>query len=118
MVQGYGEGEFRISERDYAGSVFICERETVLWPKAERILGAGQGFDPADLDDILQYKNEIDILVFGCGARFVLPNTALHAFLGRNAIALEWMATGAACRTYNILAIEGRRVAGVFIAVE
>jgi uncharacterized protein len=38
--------------------------------------------------------------------------------LGRAGIAVEPMDTGAACRTYNVLATEERRVAAALIAVE
>lgn len=106
-----------MSAREYSGAVFVRERETVLWPRTELFLHAGDSFDPADFDDLLRHAGDIDILIFGCGERFTLPSVPLQAFFRDHGLSLEWMATGAACRTYNVLAIEGRRVAGIFVPV-
>lgn len=58
------------------------------------------------------------ILVVGCGARFVAPPKGLRASLKAHGIVLEWMDTGAACRTFNVLLTEDRGAAGAFIAVD
>ena len=57
------------------------------------------------------------ILVVGCGPRFVAPPAGLAAALRRHEIGLEWMDTGAACRTFNILLLEDRPVAAALIAI-
>jgi uncharacterized protein len=71
--------------------------------------------EPAHFDEILAYKP--DVVIFGSGPtlRFVSP--AMYRGLIGRGIGLETMDTGAACRTYNVLAAEGRRVlAAVLIA--
>lgn len=73
---------------------------------------------PADLDDgliaeILALSPQVVIL--GTGERQVFPPAAvLAAFLSRG-IGIETMDNAAAARTYNLLALEGRRVAGLFL---
>lgn len=52
-----------------------------------------------------------ELLILGSGARQVFPPIAVQAgFLGRG-IGIETMDNSAAARTYNLLALEGRRVA-------
>ncbi len=58
------------------------------------------------------------ILVVGCGARFLTPPKGLRAALKAQGIVLEWMDTGAACRTFNVLLTEDRGAVGAFIAVD
>jgi uncharacterized protein len=57
----------------------------------------------------------VGIVLLGAGERTVLPDASLRALFRARGIALECMNLGAACRTYNILATEGRPVAvGLF----
>jgi uncharacterized protein len=56
-----------------------------------------------------------EIVLLGSGARLRFPSPALYAPLIRARIGVEVMDTAAACRTYNILAAEGRRVAAALI---
>ena len=51
-----------------------------------------------------------ELVVFGSGARLRFPRPALVKSLIEQRIGIETMDTAAACRTYNILAGEGRRV--------
>lgn len=109
IVQAYGEGGFRITGQDHAGSVLVFLNETRPWSGA---------LDLSALAPVIEAADDIDILVVGCGAGFTLPPEALRAELKRHGIVLEWMDTAAACRTFNVLAIEERAVAAALIAVE
>jgi uncharacterized protein len=60
---------------------------------------------------------QIELLLLGCGPRMALIPSTLRAALRAKGIVLEPMDTGAACRTYNVLAAEGRKVAAALIAV-
>ena len=51
-----------------------------------------------------------EIILVGTGARLVLPEENLMQLLGERGIGVEIMDTPAACRTYNVLAHEHRRV--------
>jgi len=54
----------------------------------------------------------------GCGNEFFpIPDT-LREDLQKLGIVLEWMDTGAACRTFNVLLVEERPVAAALIAVD
>ncbi len=56
-----------------------------------------------------------EIVLLGCGARFRFPSPAVLAPLYGAGIGVEVMDTRAACRTYNILLSEGRRVVAALI---
>lgn len=58
---------------------------------------------------------ELEILLLGTGARLHFPSPRLIHALAQQGIGLEAMDTFAACRTYNILAAEGRKVAAALI---
>ena len=58
------------------------------------------------------------LLVIGCGTRFQPPPKGLRQALKAQGIVLEWMDTGAACRTFNVLLAEDRGAAGALIAVD
>ena len=74
------------------------------------------------LDDLPSYthldallKVEPEILIIGCGAKKIaIPHQHLASLMSRN-IGIEAMDTAAACRTYNILAGENRKVAAILL---
>lgn len=66
----------------------------------------------AHFDRLLTLSPELpELVVFGSGSRLRFPRPALISGLMERRIGIETMDTAAACRTYNILAGEGRRVA-------
>jgi len=111
VIDSYGDGGFHISGVAYTGSVIVFPAAVQDWPVARF----------ADVDDAalepLVAADEVEILLLGCGARLELVPRELRATLRAAGIALEAMDTGAACRTYNVLLSEERRVAAALIAV-
>ena len=108
-IQAFEPGEIRINER-------IFTRNLILTP--EKLLEDWPAEDVASLQDthfeaILELAP--DILLLGTGARQVFPSAACYANLMSRRIGIEIMDTAAACRTYNILAAEDRRVAAALL---
>jgi uncharacterized protein len=62
-------------------------------------------------------QRPVDILLIGCGTGPAPVPAPLRAGLKSAGMSLEWMDTGAACRTFNILLAEQRRIAAALIAV-
>ena len=58
-----------------------------------------------------------EVILLGTGADQVFVDSALSQHLMERAIGLEVMDTGAACRSYNILAVEGRAVAAALFMI-
>jgi len=109
IVKSYGDGGFDISGVAHDGSVLVFLDQTVTW-SGELNLEA--------LRPVIDHPTKVEILVIGCGPKFVLPDEGLRKGLREHGIVLEWMDTAAACRTYNVLAIEDRVVAAALIAVD
>lgn len=112
MVQAYGDGRFRISGEAVSGSVVVWSDGWTAWSIADvTALSAN------DLVPVRALAGSVDLLLIGCGPRFGPEPPGLRAAVKALGMALEWMDTGAACRTYNVLIGEGRRVAAALIAV-
>lgn len=71
--------------------------------------------DLTEDDFELLIASKPELILLGTGSKPVFPPRELVFSLARNGIGLEAMDTAAACRTFNILISEGRRVAAVFI---
>ena len=111
-IQSYGDGGFRINGQRHNGSVILTADSVAAWPR-----GAIDQIDTDDFADLAGTTPAIEILLLGCGERAVLPLAALRAHLRTLGIGLDVMDTGAACRTFNVLVQEDRRVAAALIAV-
>ncbi len=111
VIQAYGRGRFRVSGRDFQGSILVTPDLAVPWPVTEAAGITARSLDPVKAE-------ATDILLVGCGAGFRPPPGGLAEALKERGLALEWMDTGAACRTFNVLMAEDRRCAAVLIAVD
>ncbi len=112
LIQRYGEGGFRVSGENYSGSVIVLEDSTIPWS----VTSIDQ-ITIKSLTPVFDVASQADILLIGCGAKFTPPPQKLRADLKEKGIALEWMDTGAACRTYNVLLVEARLAIAALIAI-
>jgi uncharacterized protein len=112
LIQGYDSGGFRIAGVRHTGSVLVLPERTLAWP-----VSALEQVTAENLTPIRAAEPAVEILVLGCGARFVMVAAELRAALKTDGIVVEAMDTGAACRTYNLLLAEDRRVAAALIAL-
>ncbi len=104
LVTGYTPREVRLADRTLAASAIVMADRVLDW--------AVTGVDTlheAALDAILDLGPELVLLATGERQRF--PPPRLLAYLPARGVGLEVMQTGAACRTYNVLVAEDRRVA-------
>ena len=85
----------------------------VAWPVA-----AFAQVTPESLAVVTAAVPAVEILLIGSGAQMLPAPAALRAAIRDAGIALDVMDTGAACRTYNVLLAEARRVAAALIAVD
>lgn len=112
IIESYGPGRFRVSGIAYTGSILVLPAGPVPWPVA-----LVTDIAPESLAAVTAPGAEVDILLLGCGARPVPIARALRHALKSAGVSLDAMDTGAACRTYNVLAAENRRVAAALIAL-
>lgn len=107
-VTGYGPGYIEINGARHTGSLILGATSVQPWA-----VGGFERLRAEDFDPVLTLEPEVVLLGTGASHRLVHPQ--LSASLARIGVALEAMDTKAACRTYNILAADGRRVAGAFL---
>jgi uncharacterized protein len=107
-VQSYGPEGFTISGAVYKTAVLIFADGVVEWQLAMPI-GVG-AFAKA-----IERRGDFDLLLIGYGDRQDDVPQDLASRLRAEGVPSELMGTGAACRTYNLLAAEGRRVAAALL---
>lgn len=113
LVEGYGGGGFRIAGTRHEGSVLLFPEQTLPWEVV-----APEDITLDTLRPVLDRAPAIEVLLIGCGARMALLPRTLRDGLKAEGVGVDPMDTGAACRTYNVLVAEDRRVAAALIAVE
>lgn len=109
LIRAYAPGELRVGERLIRRSCLISSNELVEDWRPQTL----DELSLADLEPILALMPEI--VVLGSGPRQRFPDTAWPGALLARGIGCEVMDTGAACRTYNILATEERRVVAALL---
>jgi len=104
LIRAYGGGELRINEDVYRDTVIVGATLVLILPEI-RDMSDLANFDPAR---ILALDPELVLL--GTGQRQIFPAAAFRARFLSAGIGIETMDTGAACRTFNVLVAEQRRV--------
>ena len=113
IIDAYGNGGFRIGGEAFQGSVLVLPDGTVTSWSADVTALAADSFDA-----IVAVSPPPEILLLGCGARAAFVPPPVRQRLRDAGIVVDAMGTGAACRTYNVLIAEERRVAAALIAVD
>lgn len=109
LVERYGPSGFRIGGVVWHGSVLVFPDATLPWPVADMAQVTRDSLLP------VVAHGDVEVLLLGLGARMTMAARALRLALQPEGIAIEPMDTGAACRTYNVLVAEERRVAAALI---
>ena len=112
MVTSYGDGLFRLGEETITGSILMFPEAVYSWNVSSADDITVESFAP-----IIEAAETVEILLLGMGNRLTRVPMEWRQALKEHGIVIEPMDTGAACRTYNVLLSEGRRVAAAIIAV-
>jgi uncharacterized protein len=106
IVQSYDGGVFRISGENYHTPILLSPGRVEPWNISRPI----NELSAEDFDPLIRQAADFDVFLLGCGRTMVfLPTDMKHA-LKRQGLSFDVMDSGAACRTYNVLMAEGRRV--------
>lgn len=98
-VEGYGPGFFRIDGKVIEGGMRVLPNAApCVW----------HGYE--DTEALISAANHMDVLLVGTGAEMAYLPAALRKTLDEAGIGIEQMSSPAACRSYNVLLSEGRRV--------
>ena len=109
LIRACTDTEVRIDQTRYASSLLVTPSRIVPKWRPTSMLDLRR----EDLQAVMEFEPEIVLL--GTGRRLRFPPAAIRTELHRRAIGLEVMDTAAACRTYNILAAEGRNVVAALL---
>jgi len=109
QINGVDSDAVIINRQRYEQAVIVSEQAlSTDWFNRQ-----WEALDAQSLAVILDFKPEVVLLGTGDKQRFIHPRQ-IHAFLTEN-IAVECMTTAAACRTFNILTAEGRKVVAALL---
>lgn len=97
-----------VGETSFTQSVILTSESIDLW----EVTNISE-LETHHFDQLAQHS--VEVIVLGTGTAIEFPDPALSQALMENQIGLEVMDTVAACRTYNVLAGDGRRVAAALI---
>jgi uncharacterized protein len=112
LIRAYTAGSITINQEVYTASLILTPQQVIAdWPPLRFA-----DLTASHLEAVAALQPEVVIL--GTGARLQFPAPSIIRPLVTAGIGLEVMDTGAACRTYNILMSDGRRVAAALLMIE
>lgn len=110
VIHGYEQDEININGRIYRHSLIVSNHQLDDNWQVNDIAALLS----SDLEPLLASSPEVILL--GTGLTLVFPPPSIYANIINRGIGIEFMDSAAACRTYNILVSEERRVcAGIII---
>lgn len=113
IIRGYSDGAFRIDDEVHEGPILIVPGAVLPWPSGSAAELAPEAFAP-----FADYADALDFILLGTGSTLVfVPPSTRDAVKRNTGLAIEFMDTGAACRTYNMLVTEGRRVGSALVPI-
>lgn len=110
LIRSYGPGRFLISDREWHQPVLVTPLATTAWSVVR-----AEDLTLESLAALKATPAPAEILVLGCGQRAIFVPSDVRTALKAAGLALEVVDTGSACRIYNVLLAESRRVAAALI---
>ena len=112
LVRSYGTGGFNINDHRVVGSVMLFPSHVETWE-----VHSVADLPSAEFLQVIEERPQIEVLLVGTGHSSSALDTVSRENLRTAGICVDVMPTGAACRTYNVLVGEDRRVAAALIAL-
>jgi len=109
FIRSFAPGELRVNDEVITDPVILTPEDVIVdWRPP-----------PIDALSITDFKAalaiEPELILFGTGAQHTFPPTPLVTEIMREGVGFEAMGTAAACRTFNVLTAEGRRVVAALL---
>jgi uncharacterized protein len=112
-IDAYGDGGFRLDKKRIEGSMILLPDEGMFpWP-----VKACDEMLPDRFDRFARAQGSFDFILIGTGSQICMPPRATRDYLASIPLQFDVMDTGAACRTYNVLLAENRRIAAALLCV-
>ena len=107
-ITGYGDGYVIVNDARHEENLIVLPDRMLAWSAA--------GFESLAADHFVELARlDLEVVLLGTGAALRFPPPHVTRALVEAGIGLEVMDVRAACRTYNILAAEARRVAAALL---
>lgn len=108
LFSGYGPGYVSVNGARQEKNVIVTADRIMNWN-----IAGFEALDAGDFEPLLGLHPEI--VIFGTGETLRFPAPPVSRSLAAAGFGFEVMDTRAACRTYNILMAEGRKVAAAIL---
>ena len=108
VINAYGEGYVTVNGARHESSVIVTAERVIAWQA-----GTFDSLRESDFEALQGLG--LEIVLLGTGPKQRFPHPRLFAALARAGIGVEVMDVQAACRTYNILVAEDRKVAAALL---
>jgi uncharacterized protein len=109
LVRAYADGELRVNDDVYRSSIIVSASAVHATPDIRDMK------DLAGLDPSRILALDPELVLLGTGPRQIFPAASFRAQFLSAGIGVEVMDTGAACRTFNVLVAEQRRVVALLM---
>jgi len=109
LIRAYGNGELRVNDEVYRSTIIVSASVVRAAPDIREL----EDLSRIDPSSILALEPELVLL--GTGPRQIFPAASFRAQFLNAGIGVEVMDTGAACRTFNVLVAEQRRVVALLM---
>ena len=107
-ISEYSEQGIVIGNQNLSQAFVACGEKIIT----ENIPARAEELSEQVMEVIIECK--VDIIILGTGVRQIFPEASILLPALKHGVGVEVMDTGAACRSYNVLVSEGRKVAGLF----
>jgi len=104
VITAYDENSVSINGKTFSQSLVIANTRL----KENWDVSGIELLTPNHIETVLSFQPEL--IIIGTGSRLVFPAIEIYSGIIEHGIGVDFMDTGAACRTYNILMSEGRDV--------
>lgn len=108
IIQSYGDGGFKIAGQRWESAVAVKPDQTQVWS------GTSDLNDDA-FNEALTLLSDCEVVLLGTGKTSMFLSPSRKASLKARGLIMDSMDTGAACRTYNVLLGDGRKVGALLL---
>ena len=108
FIKNYEKRTLFIDDKKYTDNLVVTNQSVEKW-----------GFNNKDVLGMKDFEKIIDkkpeIIILGTGADFIIPEPNIINSIQKKGIGFEFMITESACKTFNLLVSENRKVAAVLV---
>ncbi len=114
IIETYGPSGFKVSGEEHTGAIMLKAEVCAPWPDCA-LWPDCAALDDAALLAARDFMADCEVVLVGTGARARFMPPSQRTMLKDAGMKVEVMDTGAACRTYNVLLGDGRKVGALLL---